>query len=217
MLKYLEKHRPIALIALIAAWLVPGAGHVYVNRPIRGLIIFLVITATFWAGIGIGGVMTVDPQNERWWYIAEMLTGANGLVAWQRQEAAVSRLKQGRLDELSRELPEMLRQRDELLRKARTAQTVEDRDQAHETLNALGEKYREAEKHQRELLAGNLETERYVVEQELAREGMALVPPVATAARAYAGVAGLLNLMCIFDAVLVAMMRSAKMREERKK
>ena len=40
----------------------------------------------------------------------------------------------------------------------------------------------------------------------LAKDGIAVVHPGGIVARAYAGVAGLLNLLCIFDAVILSMM-----------
>ena len=42
--------------------------------------------------------------------------------------------------------------------------------------------------------------------QALADKGLSLSYPADTVARAYAGVAGMLNLMCIFDAVMLAAM-----------
>jgi len=45
-----------------------------------------------------------------------------------------------------------------------------------------------------------------LIDKKLAAEQLALVSPVDTIARAYAGVAGLLNLMCIFDALMLALM-----------
>ena len=47
---------------------------------------------------------------------------------------------------------------------------------------------------------------RMVIDSELAERNVALVYPVDIAARAYAGVAGLLNLLCIFDAATLALM-----------
>ena len=70
----------------------PGAGHLYLGRPVRAAIIFLTIGATFWAGVAMGGVMTVDSRNERWWFIAEMFTGFHGLAAWRLEEKVTARL-----------------------------------------------------------------------------------------------------------------------------
>ncbi len=144
-----------AIVAGAAGWLIPGAGHVCIGRPVRGIIIFLVIGATFWAGMGIGGVMTMDPAADRWWSMAEMLTGAHGIVATARQQKVY--------DNIYAEHPE--------------------------------------------LAGGGLTQEkRMLLDTALAERGVALVYPANVIARAYAGVAGLLNLLCVFDAVVLALM-----------
>lgn len=142
---------PQALLAAALAWLVPGAGHVYLGRRTRGIIIFLAIGATFWIGVAMGGVMTVDSRNERWWFVADMFTGVHGLVSWQRQE----RVWQQELGE--------------------GAAAVETADPS-------------------------------VMDKKLHQAGLALVAPTDTVARAFAGVAGLLNLMCVFDATMLSLM-----------
>ncbi|HOF18679.1 MAG TPA: hypothetical protein PK082_07195 [Phycisphaerae bacterium] len=143
-----RKTRPIPLLALFIAWLVPGAGHVYLGRTLRGLVIFVTISATFWAGLAVGGVMTVDSQNERWWFVAEMFTGIHGLVAWHQSKSFTDRL-------------------------AADKGPVENLDEWNALLNA---------------------------------EGVYLPYPTDNVARAYAGVAGLLNLLCVFDAVILSIM-----------
>jgi hypothetical protein len=138
-----EQSSPNPVLAVLLACTIPGAGHFYLGRAKRGIIMFLTITALFWSGVGVGGVLTVDPQKERWWFAAQMLTGINGVVAWQRQTKAYQTLAKAGGDSL------------------------EDR-----TVTA----------------------------------GIALVGPAETVARAYSGVAGLLNLMCIFDALMLSVM-----------
>lgn len=138
-----KQSSPIPMLAVLLACAIPGAGHLYLGRAKRGIIIFLTITALFWSGVGIGGVLTVDLQKERWWFAAQMLTGVNGLAAWQRQKLAYQKL-------------------------AKVAgESLEDR---------------------------------------MVNEKIALVVPAETVARAYSGVAGLLNLMCIFDALMLSIM-----------
>jgi TM2 domain-containing membrane protein YozV len=143
MAKSKEQPVPMPYVALVLAWLIPGAGHVYLGRLRRGVIVFVAITALFWAGVGIGGVLTVDYYAERWWFVAEMFAGVHGLVGWYRQKAVYDRL---------REMP--------------------GRD----------------------------------LDEKMRNEGIALVAPAEPVARAYAGVAGLLNLMCIFDALILSVM-----------
>jgi len=132
------------MLALLLACAIPGAGHFYLGRARRGIIIFLTITALFWSGVAIGGVLTVDSQREKWWFIAQMLTGVNGLAAWQREKMAYQELEN-----------------------VKDGQGVEAR---------------------------------------MVKADIALVAPAETVARAYSGVAGLINLMCIFDALMLSVM-----------
>jgi len=154
------KSRSLALMAMFLAWIVPGAGHAYVGRPGRGIIIFVIVGATFWTGVAVGGVMTVDYHNERWWFAAEMLTGIHGLIGWHRQRGVYEDLA-GRIGPPP---------------PAGTARRV-----------------------RWDLLA----------DKELASRKLSLVTPTDTFARAYAGVAGLLNLMCVFDAVMLSLLGGA--------
>ncbi|MGB2819635.1 MAG: DUF6677 family protein [Phycisphaerae bacterium] len=152
MAKQAEKPSPLPYLALLLASAVPGAGHMYLGRVRRGVIIFITIGALFWSGVAIGGVLTVDSVRERWWFVAEMLTGVHGLIGWHRQRK------------------------------------VYDKVLANERLD-LRDPHDQA-----------------VLDARLQAEGVALVTPADTAARAYAGVAGLLNLMCIFDALMLSIM-----------
>ena len=157
-----KRSRPLPLLAAFLAWLVPGAGHAYLGRTFRGVVIFVAIAATFWAGVAMGGVMTVDHQNERWWFAAQMCTGVHGLISWQRTQRVYEAFG-----------PQMKWQ-------------GEHWDRPDGWSEAL---------YQQKL-----------TDVVLRAEGLALVAPTDTAARAYAGVAGLLNLMCIFDALMLAVM-----------
>lgn len=159
MAKSARTSRPIPLVALVLAWLVPGAGHAYLGRLRRGAIIFVTVSATFWTGVAIGGVMTVDYHNERWWFAAEMLSGIHGLIGWHRQQKVYEELT---ANPLVGDAP---------------PPGASDRT----AWNAR-------------------------IDGALAKEGLALEAPLDTVARAYAGVAGLVNLMCVFDAVMLALL-----------
>jgi len=143
------------VVAISLAWLVPGAGHVYLGRTTRGIIIFVVISATFWAGVAMGGAMTVDREQERWWFAAEMLSGVHGIAGWQWQRYVMRRLRADH--------PEMGPPGGGAARQVRA-------------------------------------------DEVLAKKKLALVAPTASVARAYAGVAGLLNLLCMFDALILSLM-----------
>ena len=45
----------LALMCLIAGWLVPGAGHFMVRKPIRGALLLVSIISMFAVGIGLQG------------------------------------------------------------------------------------------------------------------------------------------------------------------
>ena len=45
----------LPLMCLIAGWLVPGAGHFMLRKPIRGALLFVAIVAMFVVGIGLKG------------------------------------------------------------------------------------------------------------------------------------------------------------------
>lgn len=142
---------PVA--AGLLAWLVPGAGHLYLRRTLRGIIMCLCINGLFWAGVAVGGVFTVDPIGQRWWFAAQMCAGASCGAAWYRQK------------------------------------------RVHRDLLA-----------EAELLAAESNmrmTTHQAYTQLLVDKDYDLNYPSDTVARAYSGVAGMLNLLAIFDAVLL--------------
>jgi hypothetical protein len=162
-----------ALLALALAWIVPGAGHIYLGRRARGLIILVTLAATFWAGVAVGGVMTVDARTERWWFAAQMCTGVHGLVGWQRQAREYDRMFAELQDEHSEIAPRYKYD----LGKAQTNGPAYAAQVQQDYLDELQ-----------------------------ARDGVALKSPMDTVARSYTGIAGLLNLLCMFDALMLGLL-----------
>ncbi len=153
----------IFLPAGLLAWLVPGAGHWYLGRPVRAVILFATIQGMFWSGVAIGGTFTVNPQQEKWWWRAQMCTGVSGIFSHIRQGRACQDYhRKANLDLKSRRLNPTLDQHKDYF------------------LPSL--------------------------QKVLAEDNMALVPPASDLAYVFTGVAGLLNLMCVFDAVMLALM-----------
>lgn len=145
--------------AALLAWLVPGAGHVFLGRTVRGVILFLAIGATFWAGVAVGGVMTVDSRYDRWWFYAQSLTGVHGLVGWYRQDRVY----------------------EDILSKVGDAEAPSGQD-------------------------GRPTKQQMQIDTEMKKERIVLASPGEGVARAYSGIAGMLNLLCIFDAFMLALM-----------
>jgi TM2 domain-containing membrane protein YozV len=158
--------KPMVAVAVVLAWIVPGAGHLYLRKRGRGLVIMAAIALTFWSGVAMGGAMTYYPEADWWWSVADMLTGVHGLAARQHHQWVYERAY----------------------------------DIAWREFQAASARYgNPAEPERQELL-------RQHVEKELQQEGLALVAPLDSVARAYSGVSGLLNVLCIIDAAFLAIM-----------
>ncbi len=50
--------------ALALGWLIPGAGHLLVKRPVRGLLLFLSISAMFVLGVAMQGKLYTPNAGE---------------------------------------------------------------------------------------------------------------------------------------------------------
>lgn len=75
-------------LAVLLAWLVPGLGHIYLGHRVRGIILLVAISVTFWAGVAIGGVKsTVEPHQRTAWFCAQLCTGVHAVAtyAWGNQ------------------------------------------------------------------------------------------------------------------------------------
>lgn len=71
-----------APVAAILAWILPGLGHWLLGERRRGVIFFIVITVTFWAGIAVGGVRTtITPKENGAWIAAQLCAGPQALGA----------------------------------------------------------------------------------------------------------------------------------------
>ncbi len=45
----------LPILAMIAGWLIPGSGHLFVRKPIRAALLFIAIVGMFLVGIGLDG------------------------------------------------------------------------------------------------------------------------------------------------------------------
>lgn len=78
-----------APLAGLLAWILPGLGHIFLGYRIRGIILLVTVTATFWTGVAIGSVQaTVDPQERKLWFAAQICSGGNTLAAYTLAEVA---------------------------------------------------------------------------------------------------------------------------------
>lgn len=70
-------------LAGLLAWILPGLGHLFLGLRGHGLIHLVVIGATFWGGVALGGVQnTVKPTERTAWFLAQLSTGSFALGAY---------------------------------------------------------------------------------------------------------------------------------------
>lgn len=78
------------IVAAVLAWVVPGLGHWYLGEKRRAIILFVVLTTTFWGGVAVGGVRsTVTPRENGAWIAAQLCAGSNAIVALGFHSVAV--------------------------------------------------------------------------------------------------------------------------------
>ena len=51
-------------LAALLAWVVPGLGHVYLKRPVRGIIFFVIILVALFIGCQVEGNLYTVVQNQ---------------------------------------------------------------------------------------------------------------------------------------------------------
>ena len=74
-------------LAVPLAWLVPGAGHIALGYRGRGLIFALTIHLLFAAGLFLGGIRALNPPDQAIWTYTQYLAGWPMLVGSRVQAA----------------------------------------------------------------------------------------------------------------------------------
>lgn len=82
-LVYALMSRPerVRALAMAAGWLVPGAGHALLGRWKKGLFFFLLLGATYLAGLWIVGFRPVSLDENPFYYVGQYGSGATMLLA----------------------------------------------------------------------------------------------------------------------------------------
>lgn len=62
-------------VALILAFLLPGAGHAFLGDLRRGVCVGAGVLSLFVAGLLIGGIDAVDRKEDFWWFVAQAGVG----------------------------------------------------------------------------------------------------------------------------------------------
>ena len=72
---------PVGYVALVLAWVAPGLGHFVIGEKARGLILGGTVYLLFAAGLFVGGIRAINPQDQPIWTYTQFLIGWPMLVA----------------------------------------------------------------------------------------------------------------------------------------
>jgi hypothetical protein len=84
---------PIGYVALVLAWAVPGLGHFLIGQKARGFLFMICIHGLFAAGLLIGGIRVINPPDQPIWTYTQFLSGWPMFVANRVEKS--SRLELG--------------------------------------------------------------------------------------------------------------------------
>lgn len=164
---------PVGYVALVLAWLVPGLGHMLIGQKGRGLLFMICIHALFAAGMLMGGIRVINPPDQPIWTYTELMTGWPMLVARNVERAS-------RVD-LGDHSPNPQVRVDSPEYKGRLQIQFEQEAPAHETIE---------QKQARAI--------QFIKEHP----NFAYDPKMQDLGSVYCGIAGMLNLLVIFDVLL---------------
>jgi hypothetical protein len=82
-----ESNTDPRFLALLAAAVLPGLGHVVAGERARGVLVGVGVLGLFFGGMLVGGIDVIDSKDNRVWFIGQALVGPVALgVDWVHQE-----------------------------------------------------------------------------------------------------------------------------------
>jgi TM2 domain-containing membrane protein YozV len=63
-------------IAILLAWLVPGLGHIFVGKVVKGLFFLVILSATYIFGLYLTNFRTISPEDNLFYFIPNYGSGA---------------------------------------------------------------------------------------------------------------------------------------------
>ena len=83
--------RRVAL-ACVLAWLVPGAGHFYLGKRVKGTLFLAIVVVTFFTGLGLKGRVYIATPDQPLSYLATFANLAIGPLDLVGREATYARI-----------------------------------------------------------------------------------------------------------------------------
>lgn len=74
--------------ALLASWLLPGAGHWVIGQRGRAALFGATVAAVFLAGLWMGGLATVSVYGHKWAFLLQIFDGPLAMLAAAAHHAA---------------------------------------------------------------------------------------------------------------------------------
>ena len=75
-----RKHRRMGL-ALILGWLLPGAGHLSLGRPLKAASLFLILATLYVTGLWLSGWHFVSFDDNPFYYVGQFGSGVTTILA----------------------------------------------------------------------------------------------------------------------------------------
>lgn len=66
--------------AALAAWVLPGLGHLVLGERRRGVILMVTIGSLYLAGLLVGGLDVIDSREDTLWFAAQTIAGPTTVV-----------------------------------------------------------------------------------------------------------------------------------------
>lgn len=66
--------------AAVAAWLLPGLGHLLLGERRRGVILMVTIAGLYLAGLLVGGLDVIDSREDSLWFAAQTIAGPTTII-----------------------------------------------------------------------------------------------------------------------------------------
>ena len=74
----------------VAAWCLPGLGHLLLGQTVRGMILGVVIGSVWVGGLWIGGLSVIDRRDQPAWFLGQMLLAPSWIVNQHHQRLRAS-------------------------------------------------------------------------------------------------------------------------------
>ena len=82
-------------VAAVLAWLVPGAGHLYLGRRVKAAVFFVLITASFVYGLSLGEFKNVYPERYPAGFFGQVFAGIPALAGLALNYAMPGQVDEG--------------------------------------------------------------------------------------------------------------------------